>query len=162
MSLFLQPNINVTDQDLGSAKSSAISKQYVYPNRQQQAVETKMVKLLLIHYSLVKGIYGKPNKWVAQAAGGLSFLCLFSLSLFIYLLCLTQTEYWIYLNEYKKGIRSDWGIGIIGAVLIASSIIQDKYFRVNFKMKKDILIVNVQMKTVCLLSKFSWRIGKII
>ena len=99
-----------------------------------------MVKLLLIHYSLVKGIYGKPNKWVAQAAGGLSFLCLFSLSLFIYLLCLTQTEYWIYLNEYKKGIRSDWGIGIIGAVLIASSIIQDKYFRVNFKMKKDILI----------------------
>jgi len=98
-----------------------------------------MVKLLILHYILVKGIYGKPNKWVAQSADALSLLCLFSLSLFIYILCLSQTEYWQYLHEYKKGIRSDWGIGIIGFILIAGGFFLDKSFSANFKMKRDIL-----------------------
>ncbi len=107
-----------------------------------------MSKILTLHYILVKGIYRKPNKWVAEAVDALSFFCLFSLSLFIYLLILSQTEYWQYLHEYKKGIRSDWGIGVIGFVLVAGSMIWTKRFRVNHKMKRDILLLSANFQHI--------------
>jgi len=48
MSLFSHPKTNLTDMTFVQAKSSAISKQYVYPNRCascQRFLLTKIVKL---------------------------------------------------------------------------------------------------------------------